>query len=274
MYIKGMYIIGRESMNKTLSRRQVSKGTVSIGLGGFAVGSLKASAQDATPAASPVKDSSPGYASLRVRQLTAPEFRTAVNDIVISEFAPDVQALPGYGGYILGDVIDDDTQSLSIVVFEEAAQAEGFAELAQTFVGGLDPEYAVETPTAVEGELLITAAGNAAEATPVSDPGANRFIAVRIYTSLPGTDPRDFVPLATEGFIPIVTGIPGFQGYFLSLSDGGFTSINVFDSEESALESTAAGTEWAAENLTAFTEGDPQVITAMGIFVDLPVLAG
>ena len=261
-------------MNRSVSRRQMLRGAAGIGLGGFAIGRHAATAQNATPAALPASDSSLGFVSLRVRQLADASFLTEVNDIVTAEFVPDVQALPGYGGYILGDVIDDDTRSLSVVVLEEAAQAEGFADLALTFVGGLDPEYAVETPTAVEGKLLITAAGDAAEATPVSDPGANRFIAVRIYISLPGTDPRDFVPLAIEGFVPIVTGIPGFQGYFLSLSDGGFTSINIFDSEESALESTAAGTEWAAENLTAFTEGEPHAITAMGIFVELPLLAG
>lgn len=260
-------------MNGNVSRRKVSLGAAAIGLGGFAV-SRVAAAQVATPAATPAGVGPIlGFVSLRVRQLAAPEFRTAVNDIVTSEFVPDVQALPGYQGYVLGDVLDDETQSLSVVVFEEAAQAEAFAELAQAFVGGLDPEFSVETPLAVEGDLLVTASAGSAEATPVASGTAAGYIAVRVYASLPGSNPRDMAPIVSEGFVPIVAGFSGFQGYLYFPSEGGFTSISLFDSEASALESTTAARGWVAENLTEFTAGDPQVINAAGVFIDLPVLA-
>lgn len=255
-------------MTHVFSRRRALAAGMGIGSLAFLPPSMRA--QIATPVASP-EATSLGFASLRIRQLAEASFRTEVNELVIADFAPQVQELTGYSGYVLGDVVDDDTQSLSIVVLEQAVQADAFASLAEDFVSGLDPQYAVETPTSAEGDLLITTpATTSTTATPV--PGSGSYIAVRIYDSLPGTNPRDFVPLAIEGFVPIVTAIGGFQGYLLMLVEGGFASISLFDSEASALESTTEGTEWAAENLAAFTPGDPHVITATGVFVDLPIL--
>lgn len=215
-----------------------------------------------------------GVVSLRIRQLTSVERRTEVNDIVTSQFVPDVQALAGYQGYVLGDVIDDETQSLSVVVLEAASRADAFTELAQAFVGGRDPEFAVETPIAAEGDLLVTASGESVEATPATASTVAGDIAVRIYASLPGPDPRDVAAVVTEGFVPIISGFSEFQGYLYFPSEGGFTSISLFDSEDSARESTTAAREWVAENLTEFTDGNPQVINAAGIFVDLPILTG
>jgi hypothetical protein len=257
----------------------MAQGIAAIGVGGFAVGRFaRAVAQDGTPGAeaTPVADVQPlGYASLRVRELADADLRDEINEIVRTEFMPTVQALPGYAGYLLGDVIDEGGQNLSLVVLEEAEQIVGFNEAAQAFVGGLDPKFAVETPVSAEGDVLIAAAPTSTGATPVVDgevPGG--YVAVRIHASKAGTDPRDFVPLAISGFLPIVQGLPGFQGYLWFPSEGGFTAVSLFDSEESATESTAAAADWAAENLADYTDGNPMVINATIVLADLPILNG
>lgn len=250
-----------------------------VGVGGFAVGRFAgALAQDGTPGAeaTPVADVVPvGYASLRVRELADADLRAEVNEIVRTDFLPTVQALPGYAGYLLGDVIDEGGQSLSVVAVEEADQIVGFNEAAQAFVGGLDPKFAVETPVSAEGDVLIAGAPVASGATPVVDgevPGG--YVAVRIHTSKPGTDPHDFAALAKSDFLPIVQGLPGFQGYLWFPSEGGFTAVSLFASEESATESTAAAADWAAEYLTEYTDGNPLVINATVVLADLPILRG
>ena len=265
-----------------MSRRQVVQVAVGVGVGvgvgGFMIRPRAIAAQGtATPTTvEPVL----GYVNLRVRQVADSEARSRVNDLVTSDLVPDVQALPGYEGYILADVIDDDRQSLAVVVLEDAAQDEDFTALARQFVAGLPSDLAVETPVMVAGDLLITGASQSAAgtpavgATPAASPSAgSSYIAVRLHTSLPGTDPLDFVPLARDEFVPIVAALPGFQGYLWFPSEGGFTAVSLYDSEASARDSTAAAADFVTRYLTEFTDGHPQVINATGVFVDLPVLA-
>jgi hypothetical protein len=264
----------------TMSRRKVSLALA----GGFAAGRFATiAAQEGTPAtgdATPIVEIQPvGYISLRLRQLTDAVQRPEVNEIVGVEFVPAVEALDGYAGYLLGDVIEDERQNLSIVAFEEASQIDAFNATAEAFVGGLDPKFEVETPVTAEGEAYIAAAASSSgatpEATPVVDGAApdSGYVAVRMYTSKPGTNPLDFVQLVITGFLPIVQGLPGFQGYLLFISDGGFTSISLYDTEQAAEESSAAAANWATANLADYTDGVSQVINAAIVFADLPILA-
>lgn len=269
-------------MMGTVSRRTVAQAAVGMGAGSLALGRFGGlGAQEATPAggdATPVVDSqSLGYASLRVRQVAEASFRSETNQIVMDNFVQVVQLLDGYAGYLLGDILEDETQSLAIVFLDEMSQVDRFNSAAQAFVGRLDPKYAVETPTTAEGDILVVGAPVGGQATPVAatpvvEGAASGYVAVRIYESLPDTDPREFAPQVQSGFLPIIQGLPGFQGYFYFPSEGGFTSISLFDTEAEAQESTVAGTAWAAENLSAYTPGDPQVINASIVFADLPIL--
>ncbi len=264
-----------------MSRRQVMRvaAGMGVGAGGFVVSRRATTAAQGT--ATPVRlDPVLGYVSLRVRQLSDSASRSQVNDLVTTDFIPDVQALPGYQGYMLADVLDDDGQSLAVDVLEDAARAEGFTALAEQFVAGLPSGITVETPVMVDGDLMITATSQLAESTPAATPPVTAspesdspsYIAVRIHTSLPGTDPLEFVPLARDGFVPIISGLPGFQGYLWFPSRGGFTAVSLYDSAAAAQESTAAAADFAAEYLTAFTDGNPKVINATGVFIDLPIL--
>jgi hypothetical protein len=259
-----------------MSRRSVAQAAVGIGVGGFAVGRFaNVFAQGATPV-TPVQPLA--YASLRVRELAVAAVRPSVNGIVVAEFAPVVQALDGYAGYLLGDVIGNATRSLSVVVLAEASQAAGFDAAAQEFVAGLEPRYQPETPITAEGDVLAIGTPLVSAATPMATPvveaaAVSGYVAVRIYESLPDTDPREFAPLVANEFVPIVQGLAGFEGYLYFVTEGGFVSVSIFDSEESATQSNEEGPAWAADNLSAYTPGDPTIINASIVFADLPVLA-
>ena len=260
---------------RSMSRRSVAQAAVGIGMGGFAVGRFaNAFAQGATPVM-PVQPLA--YASLRLRQLADAAVRPDVNEIVVNEFAPVVQALDGYAGYLLGDVIEDATQNLSLVVMADASQIGDFDAAAQEFVAGLEPQYQPETPVTAEGDVLAIGAPPVSDATPMATPvvdgaAVSGYVAVRIYESLPDTDPREFAPRVANEFIPIVQALPGFEGYLYFVTESGFVSVSLFESEEAALQSNEEGVAWADENLTAYTPGDPQIINATIVFADLPVL--
>lgn len=98
------------------------------------------------------------------------------------------------------------------------------------------------------------------------------YVAVRVHTSLPGTDPREFVPLAASGFLPIVAGLDGFRGYLWFPTDSGFAAVSLYDSEASAEASNEAAREWAAEYLADYTDGNPEVINANVVYANLPIL--
>jgi hypothetical protein len=65
---------------------------------------------------------------------------------------------------------------------------------------------------------------------------------------------------AVEEFGPMLSGRPGFQGYWVvDAGDGVLATITVFETEEAAVESTSAAAAWVQENLPELAANPPQV---------------
>ena len=63
-----------------------------------------------------------------------------------------------------------------------------------------------------------------------------------------------------EGFVPIVRGVPGFVAYYVvSSGDGEVISINIFEDEAGADESTRRAADWVGENLASLLPNAPEV---------------
>jgi len=105
--------------------------------GVFAASHPGAAAQSGTP---PDVPTPVGFASTRVRTVEFAGQREAVNDRVMDGFIHAVQALDGYAGYLLGDVVDAPEQSLSILALDDASHQDGFDDLAAEFVDGVEDE--------------------------------------------------------------------------------------------------------------------------------------
>lgn len=267
--------------SKRVTRRTFTSIGAGFAAGAFASAGRGIAGQEATPAtdgATPAATISPlGFVSTRVRTLDSGDARDQVNDLVLSQFVAEVEALPGFQGYALGDVTDQPNQNLSIVVLEQASQAASFDEIGAEFVGSLEESITTVGTVQWEGDLLIKAgpAEVITSATPAATPASGAtegYIALRVHTSIPGTDPRDFVPLATSGFLPIITGLPGFKGYLWYPIEGGFVAISLYDSEASAEASNEAASDWAAKFLTDYTDGNPEIVNADVVYANLPIL--
>lgn len=259
-----------------MTSMRITRRTLTATAGGFAAGIfaaplLGAAAQtEATPGAVPVTPVPEGFVSTRLRTVADPASLDEITEQVRASFAPEVRALDGYQGYLVGQVVERDDQQVTVVVLEDESQIAAFEELAADFVASVGDVAGTVDTEQWAGELLISGSPAAPAATPI---GASNegFVAVRVHTSTPGTDPRDFVPLATSDFLPIVAGLPGFRGYLWYPIDGGFVAISVFDSAESAAASNDAAREWATEFLTEYTDGNPRVIDANIVYADMPI---
>jgi hypothetical protein len=73
-------------------------------------------------------------------------------------------------------------------------------------------------------------------------------------------DAAEVTRRAVEEFAPLISDRPGFQGYWVV--DGGegvIATITVFDTEDAAMDSTAAAAGWVRENLAHLIPNAPQV---------------
>lgn len=261
-----------------VSRRTFAASVAGAAAGAVAIPIRYTAGQEASPVAegaTPIAGPTTGFVSTRIRTVESAEARAKINDLVVSEFGPDVATLDGFQGYLLGDVLESENDSLSILVLDEESQSAGFDALAADFVSGIEGSISSVGTVQWAGDLMVVGRPDPGDATPVATPVGpvtNGYVAVRVYESTPGTDPREFAPQVVSGFLPIVSGLDGFQGYLLYATIEGFVSISLFDSVESAQASNEAGKDWAAEFLTEYTSGDPDVVTADVVYRDMPVL--
>lgn len=267
---------------ESISRRTVTAAGTGLALGLLATRGLPLSAQEATPetaAATPAGGITPlGYVTMRMRPLDDPAFRDDINARVIEEFLPAIAAVEGFEGYLVGDVIDRPNLTFGVTVLKDREAAARSDEVARNFVFSedIDEHVVIEDTRRWTGDLLMLgtpaeATATATAASPGPKNGAGTYVTVRIHTSLPNTDPRGFVPEAIAGFLPIILGLPGFLGYLWFPVDGGFVAISLYDTEESAIESTNAAKSWVSEHLTGYTDGNPEVINASVVYANMPI---
>jgi hypothetical protein len=88
------------------------------------------------------------------------------------------------------------------------------------------------------------------------------YASTRIHEGV--SDPQEVARRAREGFVPIISSIEGFVGYYLIDAGGGvMCSTSVFSDRAGAEASDAKAEDWARDNLadiafdpTAITEGE------------------
>jgi hypothetical protein len=84
------------------------------------------------------------------------------------------------------------------------------------------------------------------------------YIAVRRYEGV--TDTKKVAQLAREGFLPIISEMPGFVAYYLvDAGDGVTVSTSVFEHKEAEEQSNFRAGEFVAEHLAPLMPNPPQV---------------
>ncbi len=84
------------------------------------------------------------------------------------------------------------------------------------------------------------------------------YVAVRRYEGV--TDPKEAGRLVDEGFVPIISEIPGFVAYYwVDAGDGVMVSTSVFEHKDAEEQSTFRAGEFIGEHLAPLMPNPPQV---------------
>ena len=84
------------------------------------------------------------------------------------------------------------------------------------------------------------------------------YAAVRRYEGV--TDPQKVAKVGQEGFVPIISAMPGFVAHYtLDAGDGVMVGISVFEHKDAEEQSTFLAGEFIAEHLAPLMPNPPQV---------------
>jgi hypothetical protein len=84
------------------------------------------------------------------------------------------------------------------------------------------------------------------------------YVVVRRYEGV--TDPQKVAQLVEEGFIPIISEMPGFVAYYyVDAGDGVIASTSVFEHKDAEEQSTYRAGEFVQEHLAPLLPNPPQV---------------
>jgi hypothetical protein len=86
------------------------------------------------------------------------------------------------------------------------------------------------------------------------------YVAVRRYEGV--SDPQKAGQLVDEGFVPIISEMPGFVAYYwVDAGDGVMVSTSVFEHKDAEEESNFRAGEFVAEHLLPLMPNPPQITT-------------
>ena len=84
------------------------------------------------------------------------------------------------------------------------------------------------------------------------------YATVRRYEGV--ADTREAGRLVDEGFIPIISEVPGFVAYYwVDAGDGVIISTSVFEDQSGAEESNRRAADWNGENVASLLPTPPQI---------------
>lgn len=84
------------------------------------------------------------------------------------------------------------------------------------------------------------------------------YISVRRYEGC--TDAKELARKVNEGFVPIVSQVPGFISYLVVDAGGGVvSSISIFLNQAAAEESNKRAADWVRQNIAHLLPNPPQI---------------
>jgi hypothetical protein len=86
------------------------------------------------------------------------------------------------------------------------------------------------------------------------------YVAVRRYEGV--TDPQKVGQVAQEGFVPIISELPGFVAHYtVDAGDGVMVGISVFEHKDAEEQTNYVAGDFVAEHLEPLLPNRPQVTT-------------
>ena len=139
--------------------------------------------------------------------------------------------------------------------------------------------------TLVGGSLVLAVGSirsghvvSAQEASPVASPVGSaslmgQRLVIRIRTVKAGQEPDDILAKIQDGFVPLVSAIPGLDLYLAAANPEtrALFSVGIFADEAGVAESSRIAGEWVKANIPDVFEGDPAVHDGMiGVATSAP----
>lgn len=85
------------------------------------------------------------------------------------------------------------------------------------------------------------------------------YAVIRRYKIKSGTG-DELARRAQEGFVPIVTNLPGFVAYYGLVGENNeIATISIFQDQAGEEESTRRAADWVRQNVAELVEGPPEV---------------
>ena len=141
---------------------------------------------------------------------------------------PRLKSAPGFKGYCAFG--SDDGHIVSVSVFDDREAATRANEQVRGWVVSNLGELLPNLPEALAGEALLH------DVSQLQSGGAEMFAAVRVYD---GVLPKEeAVRITREHALPLVTGAPGFRGFYAMLDERDASravSVSLYDTREHAM---------------------------------------
>jgi len=88
------------------------------------------------------------------------------------------------------------------------------------------------------------------------------YAAIRRYKAKAGASISELTRRAQEGFVPLVSALPGFVAYYGVVAENNvLVTVSIFEDQAGEEESTRQAAEWVKQNIAEFIEGPPEVTT-------------
>ena len=88
------------------------------------------------------------------------------------------------------------------------------------------------------------------------------YAAIRRYKAKPDAPISELTRRAQEGFVPLVSALPGFVAYYGVVAENNvLVTVSIFEDQAGEEESTRQAAEWVKQNIAEFIEGPPEVTT-------------
>jgi heme-degrading monooxygenase HmoA len=141
---------------------------------------------------------------------------------------PLLKRAPGFKGY--SAFASEDGHIVSVSVFDDQRSATRATDQARDWITSNQRDLLPDPPEVLAGEALLH------EVSKLQGGGAEMFAAVRRYDGVGSQE--EAVRLTREHAMPILTGAPGFRGYYALLDERDASraaSVSLFDTREHAM---------------------------------------
>jgi heme-degrading monooxygenase HmoA len=165
-------------------------------------------------------------------------------------FVPLITAAPGFVSYTM--VAADNGELITVSIFQDQSGAEQSTQKAASWIKENLAAFLPTPPRVTSGEIKVRK---------VSGHSGTGFGVMRRYKTQAGFT-EETMRRAEAGFVPLISGMPGFLSYsLLDAGNGDVISLSAFRDKAAADQSTQKAADWAKEQLTLLAPRPPEVTT-------------